>query len=224
MIGGVLESSSTVPNSGAEELPRANEAELVIRQSVILAAAKLLAESPFAAVSLDQVSRSSHVALGTIREHFPSMHDLACSILDAEGDAMRGAQHRASNEVMNPLDRLRSAFRIVGENMSTNVVVRAGMRLASESHQYFPERNIDPYRTWQKYISSELSDAHSRGMLVDGVDIQSVTWMLVAAGMGTKELVAFRKVWHEVSPRLEATLGTVLDIISREPDDTLLRG
>ncbi|WP_458114334.1 hypothetical protein M1D88_09825 [Arthrobacter sp. R1-13] len=164
---------------------------------------------------LDDVAAEGGLPLCDVEATYGNMRSIAIAILDAEGASMRTAQQVAILRAQGqPLDVLRHTFRIVGRNMQTMPVVRAGMRLAIESHEQFPERNIDPYRTWRAFILAQLSDARDQAMLNPEVDIEAVTWLLVSSGMGTKELVSFTGAWDEVSQRLDVALDTVLGLIS----------
>ncbi|WP_156524748.1 hypothetical protein [Paenarthrobacter nicotinovorans] len=116
----------------------------------------------------------------------------------------------------NPLDALRATFHAVGLNIETQPLVRAGIRIAAESHEMFPERKIDPYRTWEGFVTGRLILAQERGMLKPGVDVAEVSWLLVSAGLGTKELMRIQTSLDQISIRLDATVECVLALISSE--------
>lgn len=189
--------------------------ELDTPTRIIEAAAHVLSSTRYVEVSLENVALALGEPAETVSRYFASMHEVATEVLRREGDSMRAAQRRATEATNDPLDILRTTFRFVGENVATMVVVRAGMRLAAESRDSFIERHIDPYRTWNGFVTGCLGEARDRGMLRDGVDLPSVVWLLVSAGMGTKELVGFREAWHEMPERLESVASTVIDSIRR---------
>ena len=109
----------------------------------------------------------------------------------------------AARDSQTPLERLRLAFRYVGENLERDVCVRAGVRIAGESHHCFPERNINPFRTWQRFASNALHEADTAGEVRQGVSIEDTAWILTAAGLGTKDLLAFTGEWHRAPDLLE---------------------
>ena len=117
--------------------------------------------------------------------------DNGTAILTYEGSTMRAAQQRAAETTAAPLERLQLAFRLVGRNLAHDSIARAGIRIAAEAADCFPERKINPFRTWEKFVLRNLEEAQNLGHLRPDADINSVAWLFVAAGMGTKDLLGF---------------------------------
>jgi len=188
-----------------------------LRLRIMEAAAVILVDNAYADVTFSSIAEHAGMGPEALAAVFPSMRDIASAILDEEGRSMRQAQ-RDSASLANeyPLDALRATFHAVGLNIETQPMVRAGIRIAAESHEMFPERRIDPYRTWGEFVTGQLVSAEERGMLKPGVDITAISWILVSAGMGTKELMRFQNTLDQISKRLDATVDCVLALISNE--------
>lgn len=182
------------------------ERETEERQSLLEAGAQLLAEKPYAAVTLQHIAVNSGTDIARVTGYFPTLHQLASSILDHERRSMHVVQHRVAM-LRDPVERLLLTFRWVGDNLANDIIVRAGVRLAAESRDAFPERRLDPFATWEGFVSDQLAVAQADGLLPAEVDAKALTWLLVAAAMGTKDLIAFRDRWSEAPQRLEATLS-----------------
>lgn len=192
--------------------------ELTKRELILEAAAEILSRIRYLDVSLEHVAAAAGLPVHDVQPYFRDIRDIAIAILDAEGASMRHAQEIAYRHWKGqPLEVLRHTFRLVGQNMATVPIVRAGMRIAAESLEQFPERNIDPYRTWRSFVLTQLSDARGLGMIEPKINIEAVAWLLVSAGIGTKELVSITGKWADASKRLDDTLGLVLTLISSEP-------
>ena len=188
-----------------------------LRLRVMEAAALILIDNAYADVSFSSIAEHAGMGPEALVTVFPSMRDIASAILDEEGRSMRQAQRDSAllaNE--NPLIALRATFHAVGVNIETQPMVRAGIRIAAESHEMFPERRIDPHRTWGKFVTGQLVSAQERGMLRPGVDVAAISWILVSAGLGTKELMRFQNTLDQISKRLDATVDCVLALISNE--------
>lgn len=127
-------------------------------------------------------------------------------ILDAESESMRDVKDGVDTGANDPLARVVMAFRAVGENLATDTVVRAGVVIASRWGHSLPERRIDPFRTWEVFIGASLREAQQRGLLRRDLDVADMTWVVVAAGLGAKELIAFRSAWAEAADILERTV------------------
>lgn len=185
-------------------------------QLIIEAASRLLSSRPFAEVTLQLVAELAGLRHDDIEAAFESMREIGIAILEAEGASMRLAQKMAYQQTTHPIEVLRLTFHNVGENIASKPIVRAGMRIAAESRGYFPERAIDPFRTWRNFIHRQLSLAETMGLLKPHIDIDAITWLLVSAGIGSKELVSFRDAWDEIGHRLESVLDAVLKLILLE--------
>ncbi|GMA23290.1 hypothetical protein GCM10025864_10490 [Luteimicrobium album] len=186
---------------------------------VVAAAAGLFAERPYAEVRLDDVADTAGLTVDEVVARVGDLHAVASAVLTAEGGSMRAAMAAARERSDDPLDVLATTFRLVGENMASRVEVRAGMRLAAESHRHFPERRIDPYRTWRAFVVGQLTEATKRGLLRPGVDVDEVAWLLVSGGMGTKGLLEFRGAWDEAPRRLAGIADAVVGLIAAPAGD-----
>lgn len=190
------------------------------KEHIVLVASALLASQPFEITTLAAVATTAALPLESVAVLFPTMHELGVEILTREGASMRQAQHVATQNTADPLARLKEAFRLVGENLATEPVVRAGVRIAAESSHCFPERKINPFRTWDRFVSSNLAEAAAADMVRTGVNVADASWLLVAAGIGTKDLLAFTATWNEAPRRLEQMASLVISTIAaaRDPE------
>jgi len=187
--------------------------------AVVTAAATLLADRPYAEVRLEDVAAAAGLGVDEVLARVGDLHAVASAVLTVEGSSMRAAMAAARERSDDPLDVLATTFRLVGDTMASRVEVRAGMRIAAESHRHFPERRIDPYRTWRTFVLAQLTEAQDRGLLRAGVDVEEVAWLLVSAGMGTKGLLEFRGAWDEAPSRLGGLAETVLGLVATRPAD-----
>lgn len=186
------------------------------RMRVMRAAADILENLPYETVTLGDIADLSGLDAVDIEDIFGSMHELGSAILTYEGESMRAAQRLALDEARDALDRLRLAFRYVGENLANDSIVRAGVRIAGESHHRFPERKINPFRTWRGFITSVLDDAREEGSIQQDAVSGDAAWLLTAAGLGTKDLLTFTRDWREAPALLERVADQVIHILRAE--------
>lgn len=183
------------------------------RMDLMLVAATLLTQSPFATVTMKDIAVASGTPQASIEILFEDMHALGAAILDHERASMHAVQSRLSRDPSHALEKLVLAFRLVGENLASDVIVRAGVRLAAESREHFPERRLDPFRTWEMFVTAQLVAARDAGLLKKPVDIAETVRVFVAVGMGTKDLLAFRDDWDHSAARLDAAARSIVDLI-----------
>lgn len=184
------------------------------RTAILHVAAALLEQDPFPSVRFEDVVTNAGVPDSHVRGLFRDMHEIGTAILDHERASMHSVQQRSSLLASNPLEQLAGAFRMVGENLAKDLIVRAGVRIAAESRHYFPERRLDPFQTWQGFVSAHLARARHQGLIRTEVDLPALTWIVVAAGMGTKDALAFQDAWPQAANRMEATVRNIISLIS----------
>lgn len=122
-----------------------------------------------------------------------------------------------------PLERLQLAFRLVGRNLARDPIARAGIRIAAEAANCFPERKINPFRTWEMFVLRNLEEARTLGHLRPDVDIYSAAWLFVAAGMGTKDLLGFTGEWADAEERLSTIAEIAIDSLRARNDTSPTR-
>ena len=183
-------------------------------EHLLAPSAALLASRPFETISIADVADAVGCSTDDIVAAFGSMHGLGAAVLTHEGSSMRDAQRRAAKREPDPLLRIPLVFRLVGENLANDVVVRAGIRIAGESHHCFPGRRINPFRTWRAFLTSLLSDAITNESLSSDTDIEGTAWLITAAGLGTKDLLMFTGGWHEAPALLERCARLALSATS----------
>lgn len=183
------------------------------RQRLLQAGAARLATEAFAAVRFEDVARDAGLDLQLVRAIFPRKTDLAGAILDHERASMRSTMEEIVGRDLPPLEKVVRAFERVGQNCHEDLLVRAGVRLASESRRHFPERRLDPFETWRAFITAQLLHARGEGVLRD-INIRGAVWVLVSAGIGTKNLIAFHDSWDSAADQMAATARTIVCLIS----------
>lgn len=186
------------------------------RQAILRAAAVQLARDSFVGVRYEDIVQDAGIGLSEAHAVFADTADIANAILDHERASMRTAMAEIISQPISPLQKIVRAFEAVGENCAHDMLVRAGVRLAAESRQYFPHRRLDPFETWRGFVRSQLMHARGDGTLRN-VDIEDTVWVLVAAGMGAKDLIAFNGSWGEAGAQMAATARTLVNLITVTP-------
>ena len=185
----------------------------VTRHRLLQVGAEVLARRPYETVNLSQIASKLACPTAAVIAEFPTMHALGSEILNLEGSSMRQAMSEADGMSLDALERLCVTFRLVGRNLGTNLIVRAGIRIAAESAHMFPERRINPFRTWEHFVSSSLNEAAECGLLRSDIQIGEATWLLVAVGMGTKDLLQFTGNWADAEVKLEGAARAIVHMI-----------
>ncbi|MFJ6456589.1 hypothetical protein [Paenarthrobacter sp. NPDC091669] len=190
------------------------------RGQILEVAAVILCKNRYEDVSLEQVRQATGLTEDHFQAEFASMREIAEAILDLERASMKFAQQVGEDAgVAGPLEALRAAFRVVGRNIESRPAVRAGIRIASESREAFPNRRLDPFLTWRSFVVKQLEAAARQSLIHPSTDVDRAAWLLVSAGLGTKELVRFCGEWDRMSERLDDTVDCVLNLMGYSVSD-----
>lgn len=185
------------------------------REALVQAAARLLTERPFASVSFPEVAIGAGVSGQRVRSHFLDMVAVGDAILDRERASMHEIMTALGGERATSLEKLVSAFERVGVNLRDDVVVRAGVRMAAESRGSFPHRRLDPFATWRAFVVDLLRKSVVDGEMEDTTNVEEAARVIVAAGMGTKDLIAFRGTWDSAPMQMASTAQVLVDYMTR---------
>jgi len=191
------------------------ERESDIKEDLLRIAGEELTRRPFAAVSLADLADAAGVSATEIEGYFSDMTSVGDAILDRERSSMRDVIARLHVETVNPSQKIVRAFELVGVNLRSDPVVRAGVRIAAESRHDFPHRRLDPFATWQTFVVELLEAAVSAGELHVSAGLDQAARVLVAAGMGTKDLIAFRGTWETAPAQMASTARVIVDYMRR---------
>lgn len=191
--------------------------DIDVRTALVRTAADLFLEKPYLTVDVADVA----VRAGIRAEHalslFPDTHAVATAVLDLERAGMREVRTVVEHHPGPVVELIPMALRMVGENLAQNLVIRAGVTLAAEARRHFPERPLDPFRTWMAFLGQQLGLAQEQGELCDGVDLEAAAWLITSSGMGTMDFVRTRGLWSEAPNLLWQTAHDVCGLVAVPP-------
>lgn len=188
-------------------------------KQILDASAEIFCAMRFEKVTVTDISNKSGVPEDLIVALFSDTKTIANQILDIERNSMRQAITVASKELSNPVESLKSAFSTVAWNIVHSVKIRAGIRLAAESSEYFPDRKLDPFGTWQLFVHSKVKEAQSLGLMRTDMSPDDITWVIVSAGIGTKELLRMQNQMILMPEKFDMAISLLLDCLSPRVTD-----
>ncbi|MFF4170140.1 ScbR family autoregulator-binding transcription factor [Streptomyces sp. NPDC001744] len=158
--------------------PRQTRA-ILTREKIIRAAAEVFDESGFSGASMNKIMRRAETTMGAMYFHFASKEEIAQTVMSEQ------ASDLTFPEGEDGLQRLFDINLEVAHQMRTNVLFRAGVRLAVEQGD-FGMRDAAPYQLWAEMFRGQLEAAERRGELLPGVDTTEFAEILVGAYTGTQ--------------------------------------
>lgn len=131
------------------------------RQAVLDGAGRAFDRVGFGRASLSDIIRESGVAAGSLYFFFPSKQDIALAVI-AEQNLRTGVALQAAAGASSPLRGLIDASRAIGDQLLTDPLVRAGIRLSLEEGTLsVPTSGY--YRDWIAGVAGQLRHAQEAG-------------------------------------------------------------
>lgn len=181
------------------------------RESVVLdAAAALLCDTHFCEISESAVAAKARLPVEEVLRS-GGMLALGIALLDLERAAMQDAQDSAKRLDVEPLETLGAALEFAFGAIATRLDVRAGIRIAMESHGQFPKRG-GPYRRWAAFITEQLQDAVQQGQLRSTMDTDVAASALIAVGLGSCDLARLSGDWKNLVSDVRERAAILLDV------------
>ena len=151
------------------------------RSQILEAAAKLLAERPLAAVTVDSVVDAANVAKGTFYYHFQGMDDLAVAVGAKLAESFDELLAPALREVRDPIARLSFAF---AKFLDKAIADPAWARLVVQSSQA-PDQFGPGIRA---HLKADVAEAIAEGrVLIEDADLAADIvigiWLQITRGI-----------------------------------------
>lgn len=152
---------------------------LKTRAVIIRAAAEVFDEFGFSGASISKITKCADATQGSVYFHFKSKEDLARAVMHEQGEGV------ALPEGEDGLQRLVSLTFHLAVELQSNVMLRAGVRLAVEQGE-FGVQDDSAYQNWVDRFHEQLVFARARGELLPEVDERELAWVLVSCYTGTQ--------------------------------------
>lgn len=176
--------------AGAHPDARPERARSATAERLIDAAGELLVEHDYAELTVEQVARTSGVALRTAFHHFASKRDLFNAVVDRAGQALTQDMSARLDEVLagrDPIARLQAFLRMAAETAYTR----------PEAHVVFRDLGIPPlescatrwHRRFEEVLAELLADAAAARRLDPALDPAGAASILARAVRGVHAAV-----------------------------------
>ncbi|MDJ0382874.1 ScbR family autoregulator-binding transcription factor [Streptomyces sp. G-G2] len=177
------------------------------REKILRAAAEVFDEHGFSGASMNKIVRTADTTMGAMYFHFASKEEIAKAVMAEQ------ATDLSFTDGEDGLQRLVYINLELAHQMRTNVLFRAGVRLAVEQGE-FGMRDAAPYRIWIDLFRGQLEAARARGELLPGVDAEDFAEILVGAYTGTQLMSNITTGRENLIGRISALWGYLLPSIA----------
>ncbi|MFV0534712.1 MAG: ScbR family autoregulator-binding transcription factor [Cumulibacter sp.] len=187
------------------------------KESLINAAVAVFGRQGYRATTLRDITRKAAVTQGAFYFHFDSKHEVAEEIIRRQHalSSAVGASLLASSE-----SGLTSIVRLSGQlamQILTEPVVRAGLRLSTESADDLAGVAAAPYRDWIGACRILLERAAAVGETRAGLDLDAAAELVITSFTGAQFVSAALSNSEDLLERLERMWPVLLAGIVRDP-------
>lgn len=165
----------------------AKQARAVItREAIVAAAGRVFSRSSYASATMADVIKEAGVTQGALYFHFSSKKDLAEEVIKRQHEISiaTGEQHLRS--AVSGLEGLVLLSAELARHILEDPVVRAGLRLSTESIEFFPDIISSPYRDWITSAEMFLRRGVAERDIRADLDIEATSFVIMAAFTGVQ--------------------------------------
>ncbi|RKR75286.1 ScbR family autoregulator-binding transcription factor [Frondihabitans australicus] len=155
------------------------------RRRLIEAAAEVLTERGYPQTTLNDVAARAGVTKGALYHHFASKQELANAVIALQFDIAAASTVAAVDRGTTAYEKLVWMSRAFAEQMRDEVVVRAGVRLTTETGARELEQQA-PYDGWIASVTPLIAAAIAEGSFRSDLDAGVVASMLIPAYSGVQ--------------------------------------
>lgn len=157
------------------------------RLHLVRSAAELFDRNGFAGTTLADVSSAAGVTKGAFYFHFSSKDELGGAIQTEACALLRSAVYRVASARLPALQSVVDLTHVLAGWLAGEPLVRASFRTAREcGHRGAPF--LDFYLDWQAAVETLLREAHVRGELAAGIELDDAVTLVLSVSAGMEML------------------------------------
>ncbi|WP_035770109.1 ScbR family autoregulator-binding transcription factor [Arthrobacter castelli] len=172
------------------------------RQMIIRGAAEIFEKYGFGTASLQDILRTCGATKGSLYFHFSSKEDLAHAVIEEQHARSFESRQEVSRSSASALETMIAMSRRFGEQLQTDPIVRAGIRLTLEASN-FERPVISPYTAWMSEYEALIRVGIERGEINDSVDPQDLARFIIPAFTGVQMVSEILTGRSDVVQRIE---------------------
>jgi AcrR family transcriptional regulator len=166
-------------------MPERQQRAVVTRAAIIEGAARVFDQRGYAGTTIDAIAESAGVTKGALYFHFTSKADVAQAVIETQHRISREYGERAFARGSDAMESMMWMSQGLAQQMISEVVVSAGIRLSTESGSTEVPRQ-DPYTDWMATCAHVMGLAMEQGDIDSSWDPALIGRMLIPAYTGVQ--------------------------------------
>lgn len=157
----------------------------VTQKAVVEGAAEVFDRIGYGNASLSMIAKASGISQGSMYFHFKSKEQIALAVINEQHARSMPVMARVTEQYVGVLERLIRASRAIVDQLETDPVVRAGIRLALDEGSLSAPAG-DFYEDWIAGTAAELNVALEAGELVSSMPAPELARTLIGFFTGVQ--------------------------------------
>lgn len=158
------------------------------RAELLQAAGEAFSQLTYTDAKLTDVLARTKVGKGALYFHFSSKQELAWAVIKTGREQLSETAMQALARSGTPQERLLELVDSIAKLLVSSDIARGALTLSMQRAPELAEVAVDPFRLWQPIVHGLLATALVEGQLVEGVNLDTLTTIIISCFMGLKEL------------------------------------
>lgn len=184
------------------------------REALIRSAGAVFSKTTYSNATLADVIADAGVTQGALYFHFESKHALAVEVIRRQHETSIRAGQAFLEGGTRGLEGMVLLSAELARQITTDPIVRGGLRLSTESSEIFGEQASRPYTDWIAASEGFLHQAIDDGDMAQTADIPVVARFVISAFTGVQVVSQATTGWADLHERLEEMWAIVLPSIA----------
>ncbi|WP_104129681.1 ScbR family autoregulator-binding transcription factor [Cryobacterium sp. N21] len=180
------------------------------REIIVQAAGTVFASKTYAQATLADILREGGTTQGSLYFHFDSKKAVALEVIQRQHQLFLDAGKVLLDEKIRGLPAMIMLSRELATQITTSPLVRAGLRLSTESADVFVETARGPYEDWIETCNALIERAVADGDIVSDHSTDRLAAYVIATFTGVQSLSQARTQWADILDRLEEMWALLL--------------
>lgn len=172
------------------------------RDQIIKGAAEVFDRQGYGSATLSDIIERSSVTKGALYFHFSSKEALAHAVVEAQHAISFGTGQLKAAAKGSAIETMQAHCRMFAEQLRTNPIVRAGVRLTLEASM-METPVISPYTDWMKEFESLIRQGIDDGEIRDTVDPAALAHYIIPSFTGVQMVSNILTGHEDVMERID---------------------
>lgn len=182
---------------------------LETQQALLVAAGQVFSRLAYSDARLKDIAEAADISQGALYFHFGNKEDVAQAVLEAQQERMRAVLDDVTGRDGTALDRMLMLFDGLGQLVSSDELVQAGIRLSMQPGTGLDAHASAPYKNWVAVASAIIREGIADGSISPDLDADASAELVNEVFVGAQTLAGIEDRWASLPRRVAAARSAI---------------